>query len=105
MSSVLYRDMLLWFTGSLIHVLLCLVQLFIYLSQSFLDGTRTHYKAELEAVDFMGNFEGAREKINKWVEEQTAEKIRGLLPAGSIDPLTRLVLVNAIYFKVRKAKC
>jgi len=33
------------------------------------------------------------------VEEKTENKIRDLLPAGSIDSMTRLVITNAIYFK------
>ena len=37
--------------------------------------------------------------INKWVEAQTNEKIKDLIPDGFINELTRLILVNAIYFK------
>ncbi len=33
------------------------------------------------------------------MENETEDKIRDLLPSGSIDPLTRLVITNAIYFK------
>jgi serpin B len=32
------------------------------------------------------------------VEEQTEKRIQDLIPSGGINPLTRLVLVNAIYF-------
>ncbi|XP_060063867.1 LOW QUALITY PROTEIN: leukocyte elastase inhibitor-like [Ylistrum balloti] len=44
-------------------------------------------------------FEAARREINDWVSTQTAEKIQDLLPQGSLNPLTAMVLVNAIYFK------
>jgi serpin B len=37
--------------------------------------------------------------INRWVSDETEERIEDLLPLGSITPLTRLVLTNAIYFK------
>ena len=57
------------------------------------------YGANVTNLDFRNNPEGSRATINRWVEEQTEEKIRDLLPAGSIDPLTRLVITNAIYFK------
>lgn len=57
------------------------------------------YTANLNPIDFAHNPEGARQQINAWVSEQTADKIKDLLPAGSIDALTRLVLTNAIYFK------
>lgn len=67
--------------------------------QEFLGDTKKHYRAELETVDFQKNFEGARVNINKWVEEQTQDKIQNLLQEGVVNDLTRLVLVNAIYFK------
>lgn len=37
--------------------------------------------------------------INKWVADQTNNKIRNLIAAGSLTAKTRLVLVNAVYFK------
>ncbi len=61
--------------------------------------TRDKYGAELGVVDFRGATETARGTINKWVEDQTKGKIKDLLPRGSLDGLTRLVLTNAIYFK------
>ncbi|XP_077365839.1 serpin peptidase inhibitor, clade B (ovalbumin), member 1, like 3 [Festucalex cinctus] len=67
--------------------------------EDFLKDTRTHYKAELETVDFIRNFEVARLSINKWVESETQGKIKDVLARGVLDSLTRLVLVNAIYFK------
>ncbi|XP_061569031.1 leukocyte elastase inhibitor-like [Cololabis saira] len=67
--------------------------------EDFLKKTRKYYKAELECVDFMKNVEAARLKINSWVEKQTHDKIKDLLPPDAVDPMTRLVLVNAIYFK------
>jgi serpin B len=33
------------------------------------------------------------------VEDKTEERIKDLIPAGVIDPMTRLVITNAIYFK------
>jgi serpin B len=36
--------------------------------------------------------------INEWVSDQTEKKIQDLIPEGSIDTLTRLILTNAIYF-------
>ena len=57
------------------------------------------YGANVTNLDFVNDPEGSRETINRWVEEQTEDKIRDLLPADSIDDLTRLVITNAIYFK------
>ncbi|XP_073344362.1 leukocyte elastase inhibitor-like isoform X1 [Pagrus major] len=67
--------------------------------EHFLGDTRKHYNAELESVDFITSFEAARLNINTWVEDKTQGKIRDLLAQGVLDSMTRLVLVNAIYFK------
>lgn len=52
----------------------------------------------IESVNFAENVKAA-DKINQWVEEKTNSKIKDLLSADSLNKLTRLVLVNAIYFK------
>ncbi|XP_058480726.1 leukocyte elastase inhibitor-like isoform X2 [Solea solea] len=67
--------------------------------EEFLGKTRKHYNAELEGVDFVTSHEAARLNINTWVESQTQGKIKDLLVQGVLDNMTRLVLVNAIYFK------
>ena len=65
----------------------------------FIQATKKYYLAEATEADFAGNAEGARADINKWVEGETANKITDLLPPGSINELTALALVNAVYFK------
>ena len=65
----------------------------------FLKGARDDYGGGLNEVDFIGATEQARQTINGWVEKQTNDKIKDLLPEGSLDATTRLVLTNAIYFK------
>lgn len=55
------------------------------------------FRAPLEPTDFVGALEGSRTHINTWVADQTAQKIKDLIPAGQLSPDTRLVLVNAIY--------
>ncbi|XP_013885555.1 leukocyte elastase inhibitor [Austrofundulus limnaeus] len=67
--------------------------------QDYLQQTRKHYNAELEALDFVQNSEAARVHINSWVEKQTQDKIKDILGKGAVDGMTKLVLVNAIYFK------
>ncbi|KAJ8734084.1 hypothetical protein PYW07_014635 [Mythimna separata] len=56
------------------------------------------FDAAIEKMDF-GTGAAAVNVINKWVESQTNEKIKDLLSADSVDSNTRLVLVNALYFK------
>jgi serpin B len=70
-----------------------------FVEQEFLELTREFYKAVPELVDFRQNPDAIREAINQWVEEYTAERIKNLLPTGSVDALARLILVNALYFK------
>ncbi len=64
----------------------------------FLALTKAQYGAPIFAVDYT-RAEAARQRINTWVEEKTENKIVDLIPEGVLDALTRLVLVNAIYFK------
>ncbi|MGM0558139.1 MAG: serpin family protein [Myxococcota bacterium] len=66
--------------------------------QPFLDTLALNYGAGLRLLDFAADPEAARQTINDWVEWKTEERIKDLLPQGSIRPSTRLVLTNAIYF-------
>jgi serpin B len=72
--------------------------------QDFLYRARTSYAAPLESVDFRTDADGARQRVNGWVSEQTAERIRELLPPGSVDATTPLVLVNAVYLLAKWAQ-
>ncbi len=65
----------------------------------YLNLTKADYDAGLQKVDFEKAHEAARATINAWVEKKTENRIRDLLPPGSVSPDTRLVLTNAIYFK------
>ncbi|XP_073344147.1 leukocyte elastase inhibitor-like [Pagrus major] len=67
--------------------------------KGFLKQTRTDYNAELEAVNFKTMNEAARANINSWVEKQTQGKIKDAVAEGMLNPMTKLLLVNAIYFK------
>jgi serpin B len=60
---------------------------------------RDFYGSEATPLDYATNAEGSRVTINKWVEERTREKIKDLIPPGVLNPMTRMVLTNAIYFK------
>lgn len=64
----------------------------------FLDALAENYGAGLRPLDFANAPEESRVIINDWVSEETQDKIRDLLPPGTVNRLTRLVLTNAIYF-------
>ena len=65
---------------------------------TYLDTIAQNYGAGIRLTDFAANPEAARGTINSWVDKETEDRIKELLPMGSIDQSTRLVLVNAIYF-------
>ncbi|NXK96225.1 SPB6 protein, partial [Formicarius rufipectus] len=71
---------------------------------SFIELSQKCYHAGLEETDFVNAWEESRKQINGWVEERTEGKIQNLLMEGIVNSLTRLVLVNAIYFKGNWAK-
>jgi serpin B len=70
---------------------------------SYLEVLATDYGAGLRLTDFAGDPAGATNTINEWVEQTTEDRIQDLIPPGAIDALTRLVLVNAIWFKANWA--
>lgn len=57
------------------------------------------HAASAGLLDFVAAPEAARSDINRWVAEHTGKRITNLLPSGSITPLTRLVLTNAVFMK------
>jgi serpin B len=71
--------------------------------ETYLSIPGDHYDAMFEPLDYRADAEAARLRINSWVEETTKERITDLMPPGSVDDMTRLVLTNAIYFKGRWA--
>jgi serpin B len=67
--------------------------------EEYLELIESNYDGKLNEVDFVRAAEAARRTINKWVEKKTNNKIKNLIQKGVLDPMTRLVLTNAIYFK------
>ena len=66
--------------------------------EAFLDVLAERYGAGVRPMDFRGAPEESRTAINDWVAESTEDRIRDLIPPDVINPLTRMVLTNAIYF-------
>jgi serpin B len=69
------------------------------LEAGFLGLIAEHYGGGLERIDFRDPSKAAHLTINRWVEDKTRRMIRDLIPASSLNADTRLVLVNAVYFK------
>ena len=66
---------------------------------SFRSLVKQFYGAPFEPLDFRRNPDEARQHINKWVDDQTRDRIRDLIPPNGLNAATRLVLANAIYLK------
>ncbi|XP_050037519.1 ipis-1-like [Dermacentor andersoni] len=60
---------------------------------------RDKYNTTIESVDFRNKYESVREEVSSWVEKATESRIKDLLPSGTVDAMTTLILINAIYFK------
>ncbi|XP_005373093.1 PREDICTED: plasminogen activator inhibitor 2 [Chinchilla lanigera] len=67
--------------------------------EEYIELSKKYYSTEPHEVDFQNCAEEARKEINSWVNTQTKGKIAHLLPEGSVDEMTKMVLVNAVYFK------
>ena len=65
---------------------------------SFNEIAKSTFESEAQSIDFVKSQETA-DVINKWVENQTNNKIKDLISPAALGADTRMVLVNAIYFK------
>ncbi|KAL1768705.1 plasminogen activator inhibitor 1 [Sigmodon hispidus] len=73
------------------------VQRDLKLVQGFMPHFFKHFRTTVKQVNF-SEVERARFIINDWVEKHTKGMISDLLAEGAVNELTRLVLVNALYF-------
>src|SRR5213595_2138279 len=67
--------------------------------EAFLSLVKQNFGGAFEPIDFVANAAAATQRINKWVADQTHDRIRDLIPGGALDKTTRLVLANALYLK------
>jgi serpin B len=68
------------------------------LRQPYLDQVRQHFGAEIGRVDFISAPDAAVKEINAWAAHATRDKIPAALDRDHVNDMTRLVLVNAVYF-------
>ncbi|MFC1730894.1 serpin family protein [candidate division KSB1 bacterium] len=67
--------------------------------EDYITTVEKYYRGKAKNLDFVSETEKSRQTINSFIEEQTNDKIKDLIPQGILNPMTRLVLTNAIYFK------
>jgi serpin B len=65
---------------------------------SFLADMNDYFGPLIYPVDYLADEAGARKRINDWVAAATRDKITNFL-AGKLSLDTKLILVNAVYFK------
>ncbi len=68
------------------------------LNAPYLDTLAKNYGAAVSMMDFAGESEASRAKINDWIGAMTEGLIPEFLKHGAIDPHLVLVLVNTLYF-------
>lgn len=66
---------------------------------AYLDVLASYYGTGMHMVDFKNESSAIRSQINEWVEGQTNRRIQDLVPPDAVTADTRLLLVNALYFK------
>ncbi|KAK9164369.1 hypothetical protein Syun_005271 [Stephania yunnanensis] len=66
---------------------------------SFTDVVQNLYEAAAKPVDFQTKAVEVTNDVNSWAESETGGLIKEVLPSGSVDSSTRLILANALYFK------
>ncbi len=71
----------------------------IKLDSAFTNQIESQFQAKVAPLDLVGNPKESATTINSWVADQTKGKISRIISPDLLDPLTRLILVNAIYFK------
>ena len=69
------------------------------LLEDYMTRVEKYYGGKAATLDFVKETEESRLTINRFIEEQTKDKIKNLIPIGSVGASTRLVLTNAIYFQ------
>ena len=69
------------------------------LLQTYLTTVEKYYGGKAVNLDFIAKTEKSRQIINSFIEQQTNDKIKDLMPDGILNEYTRIVLTNAIYFK------
>ncbi|XP_047962639.1 serpin-ZX [Salvia hispanica] len=66
---------------------------------AFKDIVDNSYKAASDHVDFQNQAVEVTKQVNAWADKETNGLIKEVLPTGSVDASTRLILANAVYFK------
>ncbi len=67
--------------------------------ETYKENIKKYFSGAFQLADFVHNAEKEETNINSWVEKITKNRIKNLLPKGTLASNTSMVLVNALYFK------
>ena len=70
-----------------------------HLLPDYLKTVEEYYGGKAVNLDFKNEPERSRQTINNFIARQTNNKIKNLIPPGMIDPNTRIVITDSVYFK------
>jgi serpin B len=73
------------------------------LLESYVELLRHHFKADVTCLDF-SQPDLVAGQINEWISERTEGKITSIIDPSAIQPDTRAVLVNGVYFMAQWLK-
>lgn len=65
---------------------------------AYISQIENYFGGGFEPMDFANHSNRERQTINQWVADRTENRIQNLLPNGSINGDTRLILTNTVYF-------
>ncbi|XP_074561451.1 serpin-Z2B-like [Curcuma longa] len=71
----------------------------IVLHPAYAHAVSSCYDASVKTVDILNNADQVVRGINSWAKEKTHGLINSIIPNGSLDPKTTILLANALYFK------
>ncbi|XKL59933.1 hypothetical protein PGB90_000949 [Kerria lacca] len=69
------------------------------LKGEYKDTIKKYFDSKSKLLDLKKNNANAEKCINSWVSTKTGKKIQNIIPAGTLNKDTRLVLISAIHFK------
>ena len=73
------------------------------LDKEFQSNMKKFFHSDVELLDF-AKPEASASRVNDWISNQTNQMIKDVLKPGDINPMLRLMMVNALHFKGGWAK-
>ncbi len=69
------------------------------INKPYIDEVKHYFDAKSQTMDFKNKVSSAKDTINQWISRQTNNRVNNMIE--KIEPLTKLILTNAVYFKAK----